>query len=474
MEKTQRKSGRRIPRILLTAPKSGSGKTLITCGMIEVFRRRDRKPAAFKCGPDYIDPMFHRYVSGVGGANLDSFFLDETGVRRVLAETVSETESGSCVIEGVMGYYDGVSGTELTASTYDIARITRTPAILIIDAKGASRSLVPLISGFLHYPTASEDPGQRGSGIAGVILNRTTAMMAKVLGEMIRKECGIPVLGFLPESEDWKMESRHLGLCLPHEITDLRRKIGLLADQMEKSFHMDAIFALADGAEPVEAGVGSETEKTITPEGSRRRVRIAAAADEAFCFYYQENRRMMEKMGAEIVPFSPIHDAKLPEGISGLILEGGYPELFARELSENHAMLAQIRAMAEQSMPILAECGGFMYLHEELEGDDGKNYPAAGVIRGRAFRTPKLGRFGYISLSGPHSDKIRGHEYHYWDSTDCGGDWMAVKPNGRSWRCIHDRDGMIAGFPHLYYPSDPDFAENWLAMCRNWRKTDER
>ena len=183
---------------------------------------------------------------------------------------------------------------------------------------------------------------------------------------------------------------------------------------------------------------------------------------------------MMEKMGAEIVPFSPIHDAKLPEGISGLILEGCYPELFARELSENHAMLAQIRAMAEQSMPILAECGGFMYLHEEMEGADGNRYPAVGVIRGRTFRTPKLGRFGYISLAGPHSDKIRGHEYHYWDSTDCGGDWTAVKPNGRSWNCIHDRDGMIAGFPHFYYPSDPDFVEQWLAMCRNWRQTDER
>ncbi|MDT3844921.1 MAG: cobyrinate a,c-diamide synthase [Bacillota bacterium] len=474
MEMTQKRTGETIPRILLTAPKSGSGKTLITCGMIEVFRRRGRKPAAFKCGPDYIDPMFHRYVSGVGGANLDSFFLDEAGVRRVLTETVSETESGSCVMEGVMGYYDGVSGTELTASTYDIARITRTPAILIVDAKGASRSLVPLISGFLHYPKESDAPGQRGSGIAGVILNRTTAMMAKILGEMIRNECGIPVLGFLPESEDWKMESRHLGLFLPHEISDLRRKIGLLADQMEKSFDMDAIFALADGSEPVETEAIAEKEQTYIPETSQTRVRIAAAVDEAFCFYYQENRRMMEKMGAEIVPFSPIHDTKLPEGIAGLILEGGYPELFARELSENHAMLAQIRAVSEQSMPILAECGGFMYLHEEMEGADGNRYPAVGVIRGRTFRMPKLGRFGYISLAGPHSDKIRGHEYHYWDSTDCGGDWTAVKPNGRSWNCIHDRDGMIAGFPHFYYPSDPDFVEQWLAMCRNWRNTDER
>lgn len=204
---------------------------------------------------------------------------------------------------------------------------------------------------------------------------------------------------------------------------------------------------------------------------------IAVARDEAFCFYYQENMEILESLGVELIPFSPIHDQELPAKVSGVILGGGYPENYAKALSENTSMLVSIRQAWENKMPFLAECGGFLYLHRELEGSDGIFYPLAGVIPDKAWKTNRLGRFGYITLTPDHPDtclirKIKGHEFHYWESGDCGTCWTAKKPlSDRSWSCVHSEQGQIAGFPHLYYPSAPEFAEQWLEMCRKWSRT---
>ena len=209
---------------------------------------------------------------------------------------------------------------------------------------------------------------------------------------------------------------------------------------------------------------------------SRNPLRIAVARDEAFCFYYQENMELLESLGAELIPFSPIHDQELPAKVSGVILGGGYPENYAKALSENTSMLASIRQAWENKMPFLAECGGFLYLHRELEGSDGIFYPLAGVIQDKAWKTNRLGRFGYITLTPDHPDvcltgEIKGHEFHYWESGDCGTCWTAKKPlSDRSWSCIHSEQGQITGFPHLYYPSAPEFAERWLETCRKWQK----
>ena len=209
---------------------------------------------------------------------------------------------------------------------------------------------------------------------------------------------------------------------------------------------------------------------------SRNPLRIAVARDEAFCFYYQENMELLESLGAELIPFSPIHDQELPEKVSGVILGGGYPENYAKVLSQNTSMLASIRQSWESKMPFLAECGGFLYLHRELEGSDGIFYPLAGVIPDKAWKTNRLGRFGYITLTPDHPDvcltgEIKGHEFHYWESGDCGTCWTAKKPlSDRSWSCIHSEQGQITGFPHLYYPSAPEFAERWLETCRKWQK----
>ena len=460
-----------FPRIMLAAPKSGSGKTLLTCGLLEVLRRRGLNPIACKCGPDYIDPMFHRYVLGIPGRNLDSFFLPAEGVRKVLVDAVREEQAGIAVLEGVMGYYDGLGGTETSASSWEIAEITDTPAILVLDCKGASLSAAAMASGFLHF--------RKKSHIAGVILNRVSSMYYERLAAAVEEASGLPVLGYLPESEEYRMESRHLGLFLPGEIDRLRERIGRLADQMEKSIAVDRVLEVAgmlplriENKEKEKAENESMEAESIAKfpacqeQKVTSRVRIGVARDEAFCFYYQENFRLLEQMGAELVYFSPLRDKKIPDRVDGLLFGGGYPENYARELAKNAAMRESIRRSIAAGMPFLAECGGFLYLHRTLEGSDGKHWEMAGVYPFDAYRTNRLRRFGYVRLLTASGQEIHGHEFHYWESEDPGTDWEAVKPTGnRSWRCIHEKGGQIGGFPHLYYASCPDFLRKWLDVC---------
>ena len=337
-----------FPRIMLAAPKSGSGKTLLTCGLLEVLRRRGLNPIACKCGPDYIDPMFHRYVLGIPGRNLDSFFLPAEGVREVLVDVVREEQAGIAVLEGVMGYYDGLGGTETSASSWEIAEITDTPAILVLDCKGASLSAAAMASGFLHF--------REKSHIAGVILNRVSSMYYERLAAAVEEASRLPVLGYLPESEEYHMESRHLGLFLPGEIDRLRERIGRLADQMEKSIAVERVLEVAgmlplriENKEKEKAENESMEAESIAKfpacqeQKVTSRVRIGVARDEAFCFYYQENFRLLEQMGAELVYFSPLRDKKIPDRVDGLLFGGGYPENYARELAKNAAMRESIR-----------------------------------------------------------------------------------------------------------------------------------
>ena len=483
-----------IPRLLLTAPASGSGKTVITSGLLALFSKMGLSCVSFKCGPDYIDPMFHRYVLGIPGSNLDSFFLDEDGVRQLFGERSADHELA--LIEGVMGYYDGVAGTSFQASSYEIARITDTPAILVVDAKKSSRSVSALIKGFLEY--------QKDSRIVGVILNRTSPMMTERLRPLI-EELGVKLIGAVPECPEAQLESRHLGLTLPNEQKKLRVHMEALADRLEQCLDIPKLLALAGIAEDQDPNdhEKKETNKKNEKNGYVSTRRIGVAQDEAFCFYYQENLEFLRQNGWEIVTFSPLHDQKIPENLDALLLGGGYPELYARELSENHSMLESIRiAGTDQTkkIKILAECGGFLYLHRTLEDPDGKKWQMVGLLDADAFRTKKFSRFGYITLktnqtnpallpdqmpdqmesknldeteNGKHKEKtergendrvaIRGHEFHYWDSTDPGTALLAEKPlSSRNWACMHVSDRMIAGFPHLYYRSDPDWILNFL------------
>ncbi len=454
-----------IPRIMLAAAASGSGKTLITCGLLQALMNRGCRTASFKCGPDYIDPMFHTRVIGIPSRNLDPFFCDADTLRYLLGRQADAFDVS--VLEGVMGYYDGLGGTDFTGSSYDLARITDTPVILIVNARGMSRTVSAVIRGIAGY--------REDSHIAGVILNRMSGSIYPELKALIEEECGIPVVGYVPPVPELVIESRHLGLVTPNDVENLRDKLNRMAAQLEETVDINRMLELAREAAPL------EIKKPVWPR-SDTPVRIGTARDEAFCFYYEDNLELFRQMGAELVPFSPRKDASLPEDLDGVIFPGGYPELYAGELSANTGMLRSVKEALSAGLPCLAECGGFMYLHREMEDMDSRSWPMVGFVDGRAYRTRKLGRFGYVTLTaskdqilGPAGISLRAHEFHYFDSTSCGDSFTAKKPlRKRSWECIHADAHSAVGFPHLYYPSCPEAAWNFIQACVNWKKRQQQ
>lgn len=456
----------RLPRVMLAASASGSGKTLITCGLLQLLINRGKKAAAFKCGPDYIDPMFHRKVIGTPSKNLDTFFTDENRTRYLFGKEARKADIS--VLEGVMGFYDGVGGITTEASSYELAKVTDTPVILVVNAKGMSLSVIPLIKGFLQY--------KNDSHIQGVILNQTTKMTYQLLKEKVQQELEIPVLGYVPKCPELVIESRHLGLVTPEEIAGLREKLQKLAELLEETLEIDKILELAESASKLQWEAPDFERWKLKNEGHAPR--IGVAKDEAFCFLYQDNLELLEEMGAELVEFSPLHDEKLPDNLEGLLLCGGYPELYAKQLSRNSSMRKQIKEAILQGIPYLGECGGFLYLLEELEDMEGKKYPMAGAVKGQAYRTEKLGRFGYVSLSTAKTgqllekgEEIKAHEFHYFDTSNNGADYHAKKPHGkREWDCMHSGEHYAAGFPHLYYYSNPEFAFRFLQQCVSFGK----
>ena len=452
----------KIPRILLAAGSSGSGKTLITCGLLEALVERGLKTTSFKCGPDYIDPMFHSRVIGTKSRNLDTFFTGSEVTKYLLTRNARDCEIA--VMEGVMGFYDGVAGTTTTASAYDLAKVTDTPVILIVNSRGMSVSLAAYVKGFLEY--------KKDSHIKGVIFNQMSPMLYPRMKKLLEEELGVAVLGYVPKVEDCVIESRHLGLVLPDEIPELKDRLHKLAGVLEETLDIDRILELAGEApDLLDAKPESVTDFRLSEP-----VRIGVAEDEAFCFFYADNFRLLGEMGAEIVPFSPMEDKQLPDDLDGLLLYGGYPELNGKKLEQNTTMKDMIREKLKAGMPCMAECGGFMYLHEEMEGMDGNFYQMAGVIPGKAYRTPKLSRFGYVTLTQKKPalgmedfGEIPAHEFHYFDSEKNGEDCMAVKPiTGRTYPCVIEKENVWMGFPHLYYPSNPSFADHFVKKAEQY------
>ena len=443
------------PRLLFAAPASGSGKTTVVCGLLRALKNRGKAVRAFKCGPDFIDPLFHETVVGVPSGTLDLFFSDEGQLRRLFCRHA--TDADLCLIEGVMGYYDGLGAAKDRASSYAVAKALDAPAVLIVDGRGQSLSALATLSGFLRF--------RPDSRIRGVIFNRMSEGVYAALAPEVEK-LGVRSLGFVLRCPELMIESRHLGLVTPGEITDLEQKLDALAALLEKTVDLNGLLALANEAPDLDA-------PPAPPSPPMPKTKIAVARDEAFCFLYRDNLDLLEDYGAELAFFSPLHDAALPQGTLGLILPGGYPELYARALAENEPMRRAIREAIENGLPCLGECGGFLYLHRELEDMEGRFWPMVGVLDARAYRTQKLGRFGYITLNAkedtaflPAGETVRGHEFHYYESEDCGDALHAQKPTGsRGWDCGYAEGPLLMGFPHLYYPSSPRFIERFLRRC---------
>ena len=440
---------RKIPRILLAGVSSGCGKTTVTCAVLQALVNRGMKVGAFKCGPDYIDPMFHSRIIGAKSANLDLHFFSENTLRYLLARNAADRDIS--IIEGVMGYYDGMGLTSTRASSYEVAGVTDSPVVLVVGAKGASLSVLATIHGFLTFC-----PRPR---IQGVILNRISPMAYAALSKEIEARFGIRCFGYLPQMADCALESRHLGLVTAAEVENLREKLQALAQQAEKTVDLDGLLHLADLAEPVRC------EPVVLPK--REPVRIAVARDKAFCFYYEDSLDALREMGAELVEFSPLTDCELPRNIHGLYLGGGYPELYAKQLSENRSMRGTVSAALKNGLPCIAECGGFMYLTERIG-----EYPMVGHLPGACFDTGRLTRFGYVTLRAKEDnllckagEEIPGHEFHHWDCTCPGSGFTADKSSGRSWDCAVVTDRLYAGYPHFHFYANPAFLNGFYDTC---------
>ena len=445
-------------QFLLAAPRSGSGKTTMTCALLMALKRRGCAPCAFKSGPDYIDPMFHRAVLGVESRSLDLFFSAPETVRTLYAKGAAG--HGAAVCEGAMGFYDGLGGVSDRASAWHLADTLGLPVLLVVEPKGQSLTLAAELKGLVNFRTPSH--------IAGILLNNCTARMHALLAPMLEKETGLPVLGFLPKLPEAVIGSRHLGLYTAAEVENLQQKLALLADAAEEHIDWPRLLALCEKEPPA---------LPVQPETPPARVRIAVAQDEAFCFTYAETLEAFRDAGAEVVFFSPLRDTALPENIGGLYLPGGYPELHARELSENTSLLREIKQKIESGLPTAAECGGFLYLGQSLTDAEGQSWPMVGVLPGEAKDAGRLVRFGYAALSADSDSMLFRagesfpiHEFHHWDSTANGTALAAKKPvGGAEWRCGFVNEHFYAGFPHLYWAGTP-LPQRFAAAAENYRR----
>ncbi len=451
---------------LIAAPQSGSGKTTVSLAIMAALVRRGLTVAPFKCGPDFIDPSYHRAVTGRPSINLDAWMCGETFVRQTFQVGLSARTIA--VIEGVMGLFDGLGASSTEGSSAQIAAITGAPVVLVVNARGMAASAAALVKGFAGF-----DPQVR---LAGVIFNNVGSdSHAALLRETIAAHCPeIACLGCIPRDESLAIPSRHLGLVTAEDNPLSDRFIGMLADMAERCLELDRLAELRfDSAQ--------HTANTQTTKSSSSPVKIAVARDAAFCFMYEDNLRLLREAGADLIFFSPLADATLTAAIHGIYLPGGYPELYARQLSENRGMRESLRAAVTADIPVYAECGGFVYLTEGIDASD--NQPAAnfaGIFPVRCRMLPRRKALGYRQIEltqetiiGAKGAVVRGHEFHY---SEIGTMPEVVE------RCYEvSRQGVVLGaegfrirnclasYMHLHFGSSPELAATFVAACRKER-----
>jgi cobyrinic acid a,c-diamide synthase len=455
-----------IPRLVIAAPHSHSGKTTVTLALLAALTQRGLRVAPFKVGPDYIDPQMHRQAAGRPSYNLDTYLVPAERVRDTFCRVAQDADIA--IIEGVMGLFDGSSPTSRVGSTAEVAALLQAPIVLVIDASGMAASVGALIRGFRTY-----DPDVH---VAGVILNRLgSAGHARYLEPAIARE-GVEILGYLPKDAELTIPERHLGLLPTSEEDRVTPLLGHLTALATRHLHLDQIICLAQTVPAL-----PHSAPTL-PRASHRTVRIAWAQDAAFHFWYQENIDALAAAGADIVLFSPLHDTALPPGVDAVWLGGGFPEHFGAQLAANMAMRAALQAHAARGLPIYAECGGLMYLCEWLEDQHGQRYPQVGLIPGGTRMTTRLQQFGYAeatfvqdTLLGPANTTVRGHRFHY----------SVYEPGAMSLPCAYRitrattgethyegfwRDHVLATYLHVHLGSHPHMAQYFVDFCRRQRQ----
>lgn len=439
--------------IVLAAPSSNGGKTLLSLGLGAALVRRGASVQYFKSGPDFIDPTLHRLVSGRISRNLDlrmcgADFVRQTYARHCAADFV--------IVEGVMGLFDGGQG-----STAALAKTLALPVVLVVDAAACAESIAALVHGFESF-----DPQV---AIGGVIFNRVASEgHYQVLARSVQEHCRAAVLGWVPRHDDFMVPSRHLGLHMDHDEPLSPERLGRIAGIMER--HIDFARLREQAAPLPEPLAPGETGKTA--DG----VRLGIARDAAFCFYYEDNLDLLRAAGAALIPFSPLADARLPDDLDGLYLGGGYPELHAEALSANRSLRQEIRDRALAGLPVYGECGGFMYLCEGLVTTAGTEYPMSGIFPVKARMKKRLGRLGYRTATirqdtlWPAGMTLAGHEFHY-SETDAMPEWVARAYSLDDGRlegfCLNN---TLAGYLHLHLGGTPEAAAHFVAFCRTQSK----
>lgn len=452
---------------VIAGERSGVGKTMITLAMARALMRRSLVVQCFKVGPDFIDPGYHTALTGRTSYNLDEWMTSKQYCRALFEQ--SSHGADIVIVEGVMGLFDGY-GSIARGSTARIARMLDLPVIVIFDGSSLAQTAGAFVVGFQQY-----DPKLR---IAGILFNKVSSKRHyETLRAAVAKTANIPVFGYIPREDHWKIPHRHLGLVMAGERTDLPAAVERCADDIEQTVDLSKVLRATQYTR----------QKSIAqhgkPETRTRRsaeVRIGVARDEAFCFCYPDNIELLERSGAEIIYFSPLHDQKLPEGVQGLYLPGGYPELHAELLSSNRRMKRDVLLFCQSGRPVYAECGGFLYLLRAIIDASGRQHAMAGLFPATAGMKDRLQRFGYITVTATKNcpflapnQTVRGHEFHY---SDIHGMLPSVP---RTWMVSRRADSttvyaegyvvhnVLAGYPHLHFASNPAFAKNFVAACKN-------
>jgi len=450
---------------MVAGERSGVGKTMLTLALAQVLRERGLRVQCFKVGPDFIDPGYHRAVTGRPSVNLDGWMM---GRSQCLSSFERHTHDADAVlVEGVMGLFDGCDGTDEAGSSAQIARWLGLPIVLIIDGSSLARTAAAIVLGFEQY--------DRALRVAGVIFNRVANNRHyELLRTAVKQRCQSEVLGYVPRGDDWHVPERHLGLIMPSEIDDFVQRVSGMAAVLRQSVELDAVMSYRRARHSLDLPCTDASRSC----DSARPTKIGVAWDEAFCFYYPDNLELLERHGSQICHFSPIHDQALPQGLDGIYLGGGYPELHAAALHANQCMREQMLAFCRSGKPVYAECGGLLYLLKDIEDQHGRTYAMVGLLPASARMRPRYSRLGYSeveALSGctllNPGQRVRGHEFHYSEITEMPGEIT------RSYRIYQSRASVprtegyriynvLASYVHLHFGSNPDCAANFVKCCR--------
>lgn len=423
--------------MIISSNCSGGGKTTFTLGLMKALKNRNYDVQGYKVGPDYIDTGFHTEITGKVSRNLDLHIMGEEGVKA----SFSRGKGDLAVVEGVMGLYDG-KGLDEECSTYSVSKVLDdSPIILVITPKAQSVTLCAEINGIKNF---------RNANIVGVVLNCISESFYSLLKPAIEMHCGLKVFGYVPKDDELKLESRHLGLVQSVEVEGLNKKINYLAELIEKYINLDEIIESFKDVKKFEDNYHL----------NRLNKKIAIAYDEAFRFYYKENLELLEEVG-EVVYFSPIRDKKLPENIDFLYLGGGYPEVFKDQLSKNTDMLRSIKEALDKGLNCYAECGGLMYLTENIDSVN-----MVGFFKGNSEMTKRLNRFGYATLDF-NNIKINCHEFHKSkvnsnESTVYDITKTTYAGDKVSWKCGYKKKNTLAGYPHVHFFGNIEFIKELL------------